>query len=76
MMHKITFGLLAAAALVMSALTPTAASAHGGHWFGFHHHFGFYGVGPVYVGDDSCLVRQVIETRHGPRVRLVNVCGY
>ena len=75
MTRTVMFGLLAAAALGTSALLPSAASAHGGHWFG-HGHFGFYGIGPVVAVDDGCLVRQVVETWHGPRIRIVNVCGY
>ncbi len=79
MMRKTTLGLLAAAALAMSALIPSAASAHGFHGWGWgwhHHHHGFYGFGPTVVVDDGCLVREVVGTRRGPRVRLVNVCGY
>lgn len=79
MMRKTTLGLLAAAALGMTALLPSAASAHGFHGFhGWHHHHGFFGFGygPAYVADDGCLVREVVETRRGPRVRLVNACGY
>jgi len=74
MMRKTTLGLLAAAALGMTALLPSAASAHGFH--GWHHHHGFFGFGPAFVVDDGCLVREVVPTRRGPRVRLVNVCGY
>lgn len=79
MTRKLTLGLLTAAALGMTALIPTAASAHGwgGHG-GFGRGFFGFGFGPsIVVNDDSsCLVRQVVETRRGPRVRLVNVCGY
>ena len=53
---------------------PSAASAHG-----FHHHWGpGWGFGGIYVntGVDSCLQERVVPTRHGPRVRVVNVCGY
>jgi hypothetical protein len=77
MTRALTLGLLTAAALGIAALAPTAASAHGWGW-GHHHHFfgGFFGGPAFIVNDDGCLVRQVVETRHGPRVRLVNVCGY
>jgi Spy/CpxP family protein refolding chaperone len=73
MTRVLTLGLLAAAALGMTALAPTAASAHGWGW-GHHHHF--FGGPAFIVNDDGCLVRQLVETRRGPRVRLVNVCGY
>lgn len=78
MTRNTTLGLITAAAIGMSALLPSAASAHGGHGWGWggHGHHGFFGFGPVFVADDGCLVRQVVDTRRGPRVRLVNVCGY
>lgn len=78
MTRKITFGLFAAAAIGAAAVLPTSASAHGFHgWgWGFGHH-GFYGFGgPALVVDDGCLVREMVQTRRGPRIRLVNVCGY
>jgi hypothetical protein len=80
MTRVLTLGLVTVATLALSALVPSAASAHAFHGWGWHGgfgHHGFYGFGPtMIVQDDSCLVRQVIDTRRGPRLRLVNVCGY
>jgi hypothetical protein len=84
MIRKLTLGLLAAASLGATALIPSAASAHGFHGWGWHGgfgHHGFYGGGPTFVVGgggyyDDCLQRRVVETRRGPRVRLVNVCAY
>ncbi len=79
MLRKLTLGLAAATALTVAALAPTAASAHGWH-HGHHHGYGFgygFGVGPVYVGGpvyDDCLQRRRVMTRHGYRLRTVNVC--
>jgi hypothetical protein len=81
MTRKSIVGLFAAACLGAAALLPSTASAHGFHhgwgWGGgYGHHF--YG-GPAFVvggGYDDCLQRRIVETRRGPRVRLVNVCGY
>lgn len=80
MIRKLTLGLLAAASLGAMALTPSAASAKGFGWGGFHHHhFGYHGFygGPTLVvggGYDECMQRRVVDTPRGPRVRLVNVC--
>jgi hypothetical protein len=80
MLRKLTLGLAAATALTVAALAPTAASAHGWHHHGHHHGYGFgygFGVGPVYVGGpvyDDCLQRRRVMTRHGYRLRTVNVC--
>lgn len=79
MLRKLTLGLAAATALTVAALAPTAASAHGWH-HGHHHGYGFgygFGVGPVYVGGpvyNDCLQRRRVMTRHGYRLRTVNVC--
>jgi hypothetical protein len=79
MLRKLTLGIAAATALAAAALSPTAASAHGWHHHG-HHGYGFgygIGVGPVYVGGpvyDDCLQRRRVMTRHGYRLRTVNVC--
>lgn len=85
MIRKLTLGLVAAASLGAMALTPTVASAKGWGWNGgfHHHHFGHHGFygGPTFVVgggyyNDDCLQRRVVETRRGPRVRLVNVCAF
>ncbi len=79
MLRKITLGLIAAASLGFAALAPGSASAHGFHggWgHGWHH--GGFGFGGLYVntGVSNCYQQQWIQTRHGMRLRTVNVCGY
>jgi hypothetical protein len=77
MFRKLALGLVAAASLGAAALAPTAASAHSFHHWG--HYWGpGWGIGGVYVntGLDNCYQERVIQTRHGLRVRLVNVCAY
>ena len=78
MFRKLALGLIAAGSLGVAALAPTAASAHG-----FHHHWGHgwgpgYGFGGIYVntGVSNCYQERVVQTRHGARVRVVNVCAY
>ena len=80
MIRKLILSLGATAAIGAAALTPTTASAWGhghGHWG--HHWRGGYGLGfygPTYVaGPDCYIVRRVIETPYGPRVRRVTVCN-
>ena len=79
MLRKITLGLLAAASLSLAAAAP--ASAHGFHGGGWGHHGGWghgFGFGGVYVNTvgGDCYQQQMIQTRHGPRLRTVNVCAY
>lgn len=78
MFRKLALGLIAAGSLGVAALAPTAASAGG-----FHHHWGNhwgsgFGFGGVYVntGVNNCYQERVVQTRHGLRVRVVNVCAY
>ena len=73
MFRKVTLGLIAAISLGAAALTPVSASAHG-----FHGHWGHgWGFGGIYLNTGAdCLQQQVVETRHGPRVRTVNTCAY
>ncbi len=79
MLRKVTLGLIAAASLGAAALAPSAASAHGFHG-GWHHGWGYggFGIGGIYVnaGASDCYQRQYVQTRHGVRLRTVNVCGY
>jgi hypothetical protein len=69
----------AAATLAATALAPTSASAWGWHGHG-HRHGGWHGArfgifAPVYLGVPSCfIVKRVVETRFGPRIRRVTVC--
>ena len=78
MLRKITLGLVAAASLSAAALAPSAASAHGFHHWGHGWGHGGFGFGGIYVntGVSDCYQQQVVETRRGPRVRMVNVCAY
>ncbi|MEK9283672.1 MULTISPECIES: hypothetical protein [unclassified Bradyrhizobium] len=76
MFRKLALGLIAAGSLGVAALAPNAASAHG-----FHHHWGpgwGWGYGGLYVntGVSNCYQERAIQTRHGLRVRVVNVCAY
>jgi hypothetical protein len=81
MLRKITLGLIAAASLGVAALAPGSASAHGFHG-GWGHHGGWgYGIGfgpGLYVntGVNDCYQQRMIQTRHGLRLRTVNVCDY
>ena len=78
MLRKTTLGLIAAASLSAAALAPSAASAHGFHHWGHGWGHGGFGFGGIYVntGVSDCYQQQVVETRRGPRVRMVNVCAY
>lgn len=84
MFRKLILALGVTAAIGAAALTPTTASAwgwhghhgwHGGFGHGWHggYRFGFYG--PRYVaGSDCYLVKRVVATPYGYRVRRVSVC--
>ena len=78
MLRKITLGLIAAASLTAAALAPSAASAHGFHHWGHGWGHGGLGFGGIYVntGVSDCYQQQWIQTRHGLRLRTVNVCAY
>jgi hypothetical protein len=79
MLRKLSLVAVAAASLGAAALTPTSASAWGGHgWHGgWDHGWGgpriFIG-GPAYYGYGGCYVRRLVSTPWGPRWRLVNRC--
>lgn len=80
MLRKVTLGLIAAASLGIAALAPGSASAGGihGHW-GHHGYWGpGFGFGPgIYINSGSgCLQQRMVQTRHGLRLRTVNVCAY
>lgn len=77
MFRKLALGLIAAGSLGLAALAPTAASAHGFHHWG--HGWGpGWGYGGIYVntGVSNCYQERLVQTRHGLRVRVVNVCAY
>jgi hypothetical protein len=79
MLRKITLGLIAAATLTFAAAAPASAG-------GFHHGYWGHGWGPGYglgfgglyinTGVSDCYQQQWIQTRHGMRLRTVNVCAY
>ena len=74
MFRKFALGLIAASSLGVAALAPSAASAHG-----FHHYWGpGWGYGGLYVnaGAGNCYQQRLVQTRHGLRWRVVNVCAY
>ena len=78
MLRKISLGLIAAASLSIVALAPGSASAHCSHsgWSWGH---GGWGVGPslyINTGVSNCYQQRLVQTRHGMRLRTVNVCGY
>ena len=71
MFRKSMLALAAVGALGAAALTPTTASA----WGWGHHHHRYWGIGGIgFVTYDSCLQKRWVDTRHGPRLRWVNVC--
>ena len=71
MFRKSMLALAAVGALGAAALTPTTASA----WGWGHHHHRYWGIGGIgFVNYDSCLQKRCVDTRHGPRLRWVNVC--
>jgi hypothetical protein len=78
MLRKITLGLIAAASLSVAALAPGSASAHGFHngWGWGHGGWGYGGPGLYINTGGSCYRQQLVQTRHGLRLRTVNVCAY
>ena len=81
MIRKLTVALGAAAVVAAAALAPTAASAggwHGHHWGHHGWHGGGIGIGfyaPAYAAAPDCyVVRRVVDTPYGKRVRRVTVC--
>ena len=79
MFRKLTIALGAAAVVAAAALSPTTASAAGG-WHGHHGwHRGGFRVGfyaPAYAyGSDCYVVRRVVYTPYGKRLRRVTVCN-
>jgi hypothetical protein len=75
MFRKIAFGLIAALSLATLASSPASAHGFHGHWGG--HWGGHFFGGPTFVvGGSDCYQQVVVQTRHGPRVRVVNTCGY
>ena len=75
MFRKLALVLAASAALGAAALSPTAASAHGWGHHGWGHGYGFGGI-YINTGVSDCYQQQMVQTRHGLRLRTVNVCAY
>jgi hypothetical protein len=79
MFRRLTLALIAAASLSVVALAPTSASAHGFHggWGhgGWGHGFGFRSV-YINSGISNCYRQMMVQTRHGLRLRTINVCAY
>jgi hypothetical protein len=76
MFRKLALGLIAAASLSVAAAAPASAHGfHGGWGHGWHHGIGFGGL-YINTGGGNCYQQQWIQTRHGMRLRTVNVCGY
>jgi hypothetical protein len=80
MLRKIALGLIAATTLTLAAAAPASAGGfhhHHGHWgHGWGHGYGV-GFGGLYINTGSdCLQQQWVQTRHGMRLRTVNVCAY
>ena len=78
MVRKIVLALGATAVIAAAALSPTAASAKGWkhkhhHWQGWHHGYGIRFAAPAYFGD-CYIVRRVVWTKYGKRIRRVQVC--
>ena len=76
MLRKITLGLIAAASLGVAAVAPASAHGmHGGWGHGWGRGLAF--VSGLYIDSvaDSCFQQQIVPTRHGPRLRTVNVCA-
>jgi len=77
MFRKIALALGATAVIGAAALTPTTASAHPhhGHWHGGY----AWGIGIVaptaVLASDCYVVKKVVDTPVGPRVRRITVCG-
>jgi hypothetical protein len=86
MFRKLAIALGAAAVVAAAALSPTTASAGGG-WHGHHGHHGWHGGGfrvgfyapafaPAYAyGSDCYVVRRVVYTPYGKRIRRETVCN-
>ena len=82
MFRKLIIIAGATATLVAASLAVPAAASAGWHGHGHHKHkhwhgyrgpaFGYYA--PVYYGSSCYVVKKVVGTPYGPRVRRVTVC--
>jgi hypothetical protein len=76
MLRKTILAITAAAALGVTALAPTSASAWGWHGYGHGYWHGWYGPRVVFGGPGygGCMVREWVPTPGGPVLRWVNRC--
>jgi len=79
MFRKLILALGATAVIGAAALSPTTASAKGwkhNHWHhGWGHGFGIsFGVPLTYGYGDCYIVRRVVWTKYGKRIRRYEVC--
>lgn len=79
MFRKSIIALGAIAVVGAAALSPTAASAKGWKHHHRHGHHGWYGgygfIAPLlYTAPDCYVVRRVVFTKYGKRIRRVEVC--
>ena len=76
MLRKLVLGLIAAASLSFAAVAPASAHGFHGHWgHGWGHGYGFGGL-YINTGVSGCYQQRMVQTRHGLRLRTVNVCAY
>jgi hypothetical protein len=82
MFRKLIIAVAAVATVAAASLAvPTAASAgwkghHGHHgWHGTGFRVGFYAPGYAAYGSDCYVVRRVVYTPYGKRLRRVTVCN-
>lgn len=76
MFRKVTLALAVAAVAAVATVPNTASAAPHGHHghHGWHGGFGFYA--PAYAAAPDCyVVRRVVYTPYGKRVRPVTVCN-
>lgn len=78
MLNKLVLAVIATSALAAAAFAPTAASAkpfpHWG-WGHFGHGIGIGLYAPsAYDSPDCYIVREVVDTPMGPRLRRMTVC--
>ena len=78
MFRKLAIAFAATAAIGAAALAPTAASANPWGWHHHHHHWfggvGYYGPAYAAFPGDCYIVKRVVYTPFGKRIRRVEVC--
>jgi hypothetical protein len=86
MIRKLALGLAATVAVGAAVLAPTAASAFsvkvgpGYHPHYYPHHHRVYVAPPLIVGAPliapGCMQKQMVQTKKGLRMRMVNTCAF